>query len=494
MTGPEMPGPAPQTGVDNTPLSQGVSPQVVPTDSASISSSRFAWRDRRVAGLGTFRPMLQSSIFSGEPLATQLLSALDRFQTALDSEFRPAQLLERSAPLRALNPRVADRPYRFYFTPSVMRGEQVLVTVFMEAHPEELAERPNNYGNTNKHLHNGFLTANGIFRKSEGEFERDKWVAQSFEHTAYAKFYLTLWGGSPAHGISMLIYPLQNVRLGYRAALDAGHDTYRQRLHVAAGCLKRLIDGIKAGRIVVHGAVGAHEQLNFLEGLRADLNRLFVTHNKADFVKLVREVSPRRAQELGLYHNPGYRLAWLTDYARIAGHRTYYNVDALHAQTIADGPRQTIVHLRRDIWRLLRDMQHVANVIELEGKEVAYHHANARSGEERACLLLGLSDILRSCLHRATDQPVYRFMLASDQIDQIRLKNPRGHVRERIKDIAKRLERYYPTADTAYPLFPVDENGHVGDETEKQPVKVISLDGGAFIKHRFLMKRPVPRA
>lgn len=480
----------------DTLLNAGQGPRKITARSVFLGDLSEAQLTRlEVPSLASFGTVVAGSRFGD--LGPGIMNALLHFQDRLDRAYTVAELRDLSELYRKVALPLPRDNYRFVFDPARTADGGIVLTVFLEALPEEISQRPTNYENCNKQVHNAFFSANGMVKKDSSAYRRDARMSLRLESSAYAKFYITTWGGSPKKGLSVLIHPTQNARLGYVPDRDA---TYKQLKEDLNNFIRKLAQ--YAGYLRFR-KVNVLEEL-FRRSIPFDPNSGKAGHNR----QAAKDSLTKEQEEIVLAHAKVLNI--IAEHLRIVSDAAYKisfaDVALEQVRLIrkllnsvpylkrldypAEGSDQPKRNLRRKITVMIGRVLHARDIyIKARGqasdpeaessREVPYAIADKLSGPTRERLFLAVSDILKQCLEESCAVPAYRFMLASEQIRTIRLTNPRGRIRERIMAVPLALEQSYPVVETSYPLLTVDGNRVVSQHTSPILIKTISIDGAA---------------
>lgn len=411
------------------------------------------WCDPRVPALFSFMKLLKTSDLS--EYAQPLMEALYLFQAKLTAEFSSNDLLKLSPILSSLNPDLPRNNYRFFFNPAVTEDGGVIVTVFLEATEEEIRSRPPLYRNSNKHLHHSFLTKDALIKKSAGAFSRDANIAVETEHTAYTKFYLRPWTGKPQPGISMLIHPMQRARLTYEPQRDPHYAHFKETLVNFRG------------NIISHSQklLYRHRYSEADPAIRA----LRVIADQLDIIR--QNIFSNKEEEVqGAIDKINNSIVFIPARPEFEIH---------HSKTSNFMRRDTTV--RREVLAMLRS---VKQIMHMYAKKTSFHEANdisadQISGKNREFTFLAISEIFKQCLEECIPQPVYRFMLSSNQLESVRLAtkmNDDSELRHRISRVPRAIENFSPIVTTKYPLRKVFEDGHVSSRLSSYQIETVCMD------------------
>lgn len=414
-----------------------------------------AFRDPSIPSLDSFEALVKESDFSD--FSGQLMRALRGFEQDLNLEHKAHDLTIFKADPDFMG-RIRPSRYRFFFNPALTYDQGIVLTVFLEAKPQELAERKGNYSNANKHLYNAFLSEDGLIRKVPSAFQRDLEIASTTEHTAYAKFYLKkLFRGGKFAGISILMHPFQSARLIYDPSKDPQYSKFKDRAEIARKKVLYTINRlIREGNSNQSGLTVLNRIRELIEQLKNNVYKQGDTFERA--IVRLSELSHSVESKFMVYPPTKER--------------------PIIPQVPGKKQRPAMIPLRKILLRLIADASHVRNMHSKRGKEVQYSSAEKHSGEFREALLLYPSLLLKRRLEKCFGKPAYRYVLSTEQIRRIRLTGEKGNIRERIMSIPRLFETTLgrPVKMGGYPVQYVDSKGKVHDSIISQKISFVRID------------------
>ncbi len=426
---------------------------------------------------------LKNSPFNQE--TDKVMRALDGLAKKLEGGYKldvnPDEIIQKFAQNPAdeieIRKLFAVRPFRIFFTTSLSQNGELIITAFLGARPEELAQRRKTLRNANKHLFHGFLASNAKLKRRKGFAEDMLKLARETEHTAYAKFYVTPYNrGKGKREIAIIMHPFQRARLVYDPSSEIQYTKFNHRVKRVKGMLTHLLHSnnptLNKARPTIQqlllaiqqvGDSATHEGEGFKNSLSV-LDALIRGVRKSPDLKVVTATREKMSRQ---------------DPAKSQGKPTLRGTE----------------HLRTILLRFRGDAIHVRNMYKRKGNEHPYASAGNISGRRRELVLYLVSGLARRAFEEVFRIPAYRYMLSPNQIGSIRLMKERGQIREKIKafpeQLMKRQKRI--TEPLTIPLNPVTPSGESLDPVPFT-LDMVSLDRRKIIiAQRQLEKRKKKR-